>query len=74
MPELIGQYFANVRCISQVVGYPPDVILDTANKEAVDMIVIGTHGRRGVKAQFFGPVAEKVTKQASMPVLIIRPM
>ncbi|GAC1376404.1 MAG: universal stress protein [Aquirhabdus sp.] len=37
-----------------------------------DLIVIGTHGRRGYKHFFLGSVAEQVVRQARIPVLLIR--
>ena len=38
-----------------------------------DLIVMGTHGRKGIDRILFGSVAEKVVKNASMPVLTVRP-
>ncbi len=37
-----------------------------------DLIVIGTHGRRGVRRLVLGSVAESVLRQASVPVLLVR--
>ncbi|EHP43976.1 universal stress protein [Cupriavidus basilensis OR16] len=37
-----------------------------------DLIVIGTHGRRGVRRLVLGSVAESVIRQASVPVLLVR--
>lgn len=74
MPHLLEKHFAGLQAHSLVeAGYPPDSILDVARKEGVDMIVMGTHGRRGVNAAVFGSVAEKVVKQSSVPVLVVRP-
>jgi len=38
----------------------------------VDMIVISTHGRTGLKHLVFGSVAEQVVRNAHVPVLVIR--
>ncbi|MEG2173564.1 MAG: universal stress protein [Desulfovibrionaceae bacterium] len=74
MPDFMKTHFAQVNATSKIIsGYPPDAILDTARDENFDMIVIGTHGRRGVNAAVFGSVAEKVVKQSRVPVLVIRP-
>jgi nucleotide-binding universal stress UspA family protein len=37
-----------------------------------DLIIIGTHGRRGIKRLFMGSVAEEVIRRSRLPVLIIR--
>ena len=74
MPGLLQEHFAGVDVSSRIVaGYPPDSILEAAKEDHVDMIVLGTHGRRGVNAVVFGSVAEKVIKQAAVPVLVVRP-
>jgi len=54
-------------------GYPAEEILDLADSECVDMIVMGTHGRTGIDKILFGSVAEKVVKSSNVPVLTIRP-
>ena len=48
-----------------------DGILSFAKKEAVDIIVIGTHGRTGIEHVFFGSVAEKVIQNSPFPVFVI---
>lgn len=54
-----------------VVGDPASRILDTANDEKGDLIVIATRGQPGLKRIVFGSVAEKVVRLAGMPVLTI---
>ncbi len=49
------------------------IILDTAQAEEVDIIVMSSHGFTGLKRLMFGNVAEKVIKNAQIPVLLIRP-
>ena len=39
---------------------------------AADLIVMGTHGRRGLKHFLLGSVAEVVLREASIPVLVVR--
>lgn len=48
-------------------------ILDYAASEAVDVIVLGTHGRRGVRRLILGSVAEEVLRMAPCPVVTVRP-
>jgi nucleotide-binding universal stress UspA family protein len=49
-----------------------DVIVDEAKRSAADLIVIGTHGRRGVGRLMVGSVAEGVIRASPVPVLTIR--
>jgi universal stress protein A len=55
-----------------VVGEPSRAIVDYAAANKFDLIVIGTHGRRGVAHLFVGSVAERVVRTASCPVLTVR--
>jgi len=54
------------------VGAAADEILKIAQKDKVDLIVIGTHGQTGWRHLVFGSVAEKVVRLAACPVLSIR--
>lgn len=51
-------------------GVPYDVILDIAEERAVDLIVMGKLGRRGIKRILLGSVAERVIEFARCPVLL----
>ena len=53
-------------------GKPHEEILKLADEIEVDMIVIGSRGRQGLERTLFGSVAEKVTRLAQVPVLIIK--
>jgi len=50
-----------------------NVLLRLIREHAIDLLVIGTRGNRGVKRMLLGSVAEKVYRQASCPVLIVPP-
>jgi len=54
------------------VGYPPHVITALAADHDHDLIVMGTHGRTGLKRVFLGSVAERVIREAPCPVLVTR--
>ena len=54
-------------------GDARDVILATARELGVDMIVMGTHGRRGVSRALLGSVTETVVRASPCPVLTVRP-
>ena len=47
-------------------------ILDYADEEDVDLVVMGTHGRTGVDRYLLGSVTEKVVRTADVPVLTVR--
>ena len=49
-----------------------DAIVDEAKRWRADLIVIGTHGRRGVSHLLLGSVAEGVVRLAPAPVLLVR--
>lgn len=51
------------------VGDPVSQILDYANTHAIDLIILGTHGRSGLSHLIIGSVAEKVVRMAKCPVL-----
>lgn len=48
-----------------------DVILDDAKKWRADLIVMGTHGHRGFKRLLLGSDAERVLRDAPVPVLLV---
>jgi nucleotide-binding universal stress UspA family protein len=50
--------------------YPTDGILDTAKKNGCDLIVIASHGRRGLGRLLLGSQAVKVLTHSTIPVLI----
>ena len=54
-------------------GHPATQIVDYANKEKADVVVIATHGRTGFSHFIFGSVAERVVRTCNSPVLSIRP-
>ena len=64
-----GEATAKVVARANTVG---DIILDEAHTTDSDLIVIGTHGRTGVKRIVFGSVAEHVVRHAPCPVVTVR--
>jgi nucleotide-binding universal stress UspA family protein len=53
-------------------GHVVECIQEVAASEKVEMIVMGTHGRRGAMRVVLGSVAEEVVRTASVPVLTLR--
>lgn len=56
----------------QLMGSPEVEIAQYARDHAVDLIVMGTHGRTGIPHALLGSVAERVLRRASCPVLCVR--
>ena len=54
-----------------VCGQAWRAILELATERDVDLIVMGTHGRRGLSRLFLGSVAEKVVRLSPVPVLTV---
>ncbi len=50
-----------------------DEIVRVAEEKAVDLIVMGTHGRKGLEKILLGSVAEQVVKRAPCPVMTVNP-
>jgi nucleotide-binding universal stress UspA family protein len=53
-------------------GHPDDIILQTAEAEGCDLIVMASHGRRGVAALLLGSETQKVLARTARPVLVVR--
>jgi nucleotide-binding universal stress UspA family protein len=53
-------------------GPVAEPILRQAKKSRVDLIVMGTHGRRGLKRLLMGSDAEQIVRNASVPVMLVR--
>jgi nucleotide-binding universal stress UspA family protein len=53
------------------VGRPAQEILALARRDAFDLVVLGTHGRKGLGHLLLGSVAEEVVRQAPCPVLTL---
>jgi nucleotide-binding universal stress UspA family protein len=54
-------------------GYPPDAIIDYANKNGVDLIVMSSHGRSGITRFALGSVTDKVLRTSAVPVMVVSP-
>ncbi len=53
-------------------GVPSTEIVELARRGGFDLVVMGTHGRTGIKHALLGSVAEKVVRKAPCPVLTVR--
>jgi nucleotide-binding universal stress UspA family protein len=55
------------------VGAPPEEVARLAVEVDADLVVMGTHGRRGLRRLLLGSVAEATLRQVHCPVLVVRP-
>jgi len=64
---------ANIPCetIVHMGGKPHEFIVQEAKERAIDIIVMGTHGRTGIKRILMGSVAQNVIGHAPCPVLVV---
>jgi len=58
--------------IKLVTGVPFEDIVRLGKELSADLIIMGTHGRRGMSHLLLGSVAERVVRQAPCPVLTVR--
>ncbi|MFC4552589.1 MULTISPECIES: universal stress protein [Halorussus] len=65
---------AGIESVSTAVlrGTPHREILDYAEGHDVDLVVLGTHGRRGLDRYLLGSVTERIVRTADVPVLVVR--
>ena len=54
-------------------GDPDAEILKTIESEGIDLVIMGTHGRKGLEHTILGSVAENVVRKSPVPVLVINP-
>lgn len=73
------QHHSHVQIETHIIDFTIDSIYDlaqaiedAAKKYKAELIVIGTHGRRGFKRFFLGSVAEQVIRTSELPVLVVR--
>jgi hypothetical protein len=55
------------------IGPPADAILQLAVDVGAELIVVGTHGRRGVRKLLLGSVAEQLIQAGHCPILVAHP-
>lgn len=72
MPRVQQQVRADSVIVENVSGRAADTIIDMAKDWRTDLIVMGTHGRRGVNRLVFGSDAELVIRTAPVPVMLVR--
>jgi len=71
--DLLQSKFPEIQIDAEVIeGFPADAILRVSQTWQADLIVLGSHGRKGINKFLLGSVAEKVASQASCSIEIIK--
>lgn len=79
----VEKYFVTLRSKASALGvdaetvqiendFPWQVIIDTARDKGADLIVMASHGRRGLSAVLLGSETQKVLTHSTIPVLVCR--
>ncbi len=65
---------AGVECLAATVeaAHPWEAIIDFGKDQGADLIVMASHGRRGVQALLLGSETQKVLTHCTVPVLVVR--
>ncbi len=76
--QFLNEHFAELLPLVEVrqkveIGSPATNILDEAERETSDLIVMSTHGRTGIAHVLMGSVTEQVVRNAACPVFSIHP-
>ena len=76
--KILGEVRAEARTIGvecetlHITNFPAEAIIETAKANACDLIVMGSHGRRGIARLVLGSQATKVVTLSAVPVLVCR--
>lgn len=75
MEEFVAAHFERYPALKAkvIIGDAAERILNYITSEEIDLVIMGTHGRKGLERVFFGSVADRVIKMAPVPVLSINP-
>jgi nucleotide-binding universal stress UspA family protein len=77
LDEFVKRHFENKgfdRCHPKVVlGDAAEEILEFVKSGGMDLVIMGTHGRKGLERVVFGSVADRVVKMCTVPVLTVNP-
>jgi nucleotide-binding universal stress UspA family protein len=76
--RLVADFRAHLQADAHALGFiphgsPGPEIIKAAKEWQADLIVIGSHGRRGITRALVGSVAETVMRHAPCPVLVVGP-
>lgn len=74
LEETCEKYMTECRLFKKqiVVGEAAEEILNAVEREGVDMVVMATHGRSGLKRLAYGSVVDRVVRDCPVPVVTVR--
>ena len=73
--EFVDEHFseyANTQAVV-VAGDASEEIINYIEEHHIDLVIMGTHGRKGMDKILFGSVAERVLKTSPVPVMVVNP-
>jgi nucleotide-binding universal stress UspA family protein len=75
LQEFQFEYFPDYPKVQRVikVGDPAEEIMKYIRSAGIDVVIMATHGRKGLSRVLFGSVTEKVVKGSPVPVMVTRP-
>ncbi len=75
LKEFTEEYFSDFpeTRAEVVAGDISEEILKYTGSKGIDLLILGTHGRKGLEKVVFGSVAERVAKASPVPVLLVNP-
>ncbi|MBW1848549.1 MAG: universal stress protein [Deltaproteobacteria bacterium] len=73
--EFVDQHFSKFpdTQTAVVAGDAAEQIIIYIKELHIDLIIMGTHGRKGMEKIFFGSVADRVVKASPVPVMVVNP-
>lgn len=73
--EFVGQHFDEFPATQTAVvsGDPTTRIISYIGLQHIDLVIMGTHGRKGMEKIIFGSVADGVLKTSPVPVIVVNP-
>ncbi len=75
LEKFASEHFGDLGQVTtaQLTGNPSDEILEYVEAQDMDLVVMGTHGRRGLDKVMFGSVAQRLVQMSPVPVMTINP-
>ncbi len=75
MEEFVEEFFKSIfRPKTKIlIGDIAEEIITYIKSEEIDLVIMGTHGRKGIDRIIFGSVADRVIKSATVPVMSVNP-
>ena len=73
--EFVDEHFSEFpgTMTAVVAGDAAEKIIEYIGDQHIDLVIMGTHGRKGMDKIIFGSVAERVVKTSPSPVMVVNP-